>query len=94
MKNTKSKTKKLIVWTALAIFAYNCNPTMKNPSRTTHLNFPSKLTFEIPYDVDTNLQGKLIEEGKFGEVQRLFEILSWQFSFNNLTLANYKHLDK
>ena len=43
-----------------------------------YLRFPEKLTPVTPYDVDTVLEQKLLQEHKFPEAQRIFEILSWQ----------------
>ncbi|GAB4417925.1 MAG: hypothetical protein OHK0039_28860 [Bacteroidia bacterium] len=46
--------------------------------RADHLHFPAPLSSQTPWDVDTALQHQLTGEGKFAEVQRLFEVLSWQ----------------
>lgn len=43
-----------------------------------YLDFPSRLSPSAPHDVDVALQKKLTDAKKFDEVQRLFEILSWQ----------------
>jgi hypothetical protein len=43
-----------------------------------YLNFPSPLSPNTPHDVDQQLQKKLTDAQQFDEVQRLFEILSWQ----------------
>lgn len=42
------------------------------------LSFPTKLSADFPYDVDSLDKALLEEEGNFAGVQRLFEILSWQ----------------
>ncbi|PWJ43237.1 hypothetical protein [Sediminitomix flava] len=46
--------------------------------RAPYLNYPVPLSPKAPFDVDRDLQAKLDAQGKFAEVQRLFEILSWQ----------------
>lgn len=43
-----------------------------------YLNFPAPLSANTPHDVDQQLQKKLNAAQQFDEVQRLFEILSWQ----------------
>lgn len=43
-----------------------------------YLNFPTPLSPTTPHDVDQQLQNKLTNTQEFAEVQRLFEILSWQ----------------
>ncbi len=43
-----------------------------------YLNFPARLSPSAPHDVDQALQKTLTEAKKFDEVQRIFEILSWQ----------------
>lgn len=48
-------------------------------TRAPYLNFPQPLSPDTPWDVDRELQAKLTSEGKFVQVQRLFEILSWQW---------------
>ncbi|WP_340198592.1 hypothetical protein [Ascidiimonas sp. W6] len=48
-------------------------------SRAPYLNFPTPLSPDTPWDVDRNLQAELTNQGKFVQVQRLFEILSWQW---------------
>ncbi|MGY5351273.1 hypothetical protein ACXGQW_01655 [Wenyingzhuangia sp. IMCC45533] len=47
--------------------------------RAPYLKFPTPLSPETPWDVDRKLQKKLTDKGKFSEVQRMFEILSWQW---------------
>lgn len=49
----------------------------QQPSES-YLNFPSPLSPNTPHDVDQELQKKLTAAEQFDEVQRLFEILSWQ----------------
>ena len=43
-----------------------------------YLNFPPELRPQTPYDVDTALEHRLQQAGKFAETQRIFEVLSWQ----------------
>ncbi|MFT5084031.1 MAG: hypothetical protein ACI9Y1_002083 [Lentisphaeria bacterium] len=43
-----------------------------------YLHFPNKLTPLAPHDVDIALKTTLNREKKFDQVQRLFEVLSWQ----------------
>lgn len=52
-----------------------------------HLNFPARLIPDAPHDVDQALQKKLTAAKKFDEIQRLFEILSWQ----NFVALNWPH---
>ncbi|MBL3658837.1 hypothetical protein [Fulvivirga sediminis] len=68
----------------IALVFYQCtthaNSDGKGSSpKKSYLDFPEPLTVKTPYDVDSGLQAKLTADGKFAEVQRLFEILSWQF---------------
>jgi len=52
----------------------------ETPKRgASYLNFPTPLSPETPWDVDRKLQQQLLNQGKFAQVQRLFEILSWQW---------------
>ena len=78
---------KLIVLLILVVFAgsvfYSCidsnakeNDEGQLPG---YLKFPNSLSSRFPYDVDRGLQARLDGEGKFAEVQRMFEILSWQY---------------
>lgn len=52
-----------------------------------YLNFPTPLSANTPHDVDQQLQKKLNDAKEFDEVQRLFEILSWQ----NFIALNWPH---
>lgn len=48
-------------------------------NRPAYLKFPTPLSPDTPWDVDRKLQAELTAKGKFAQVQRLFEILSWQW---------------
>ncbi len=63
----------------VAIFFLRCVPDTQTDSLDEYLNFPSELSPSTPYDVDQKLQAQLTAQGEFDEVQRLFDILSWQF---------------
>lgn len=72
---------------ALIIFtAYSCEPTTQSvlinasfdSSFNTSLNFPTQLSSTFPFDVDESVKASLEKDQKFDEVQRLFEVLSWQ----------------
>jgi len=88
MKYPKTKVF-CVVFTAMIMFS--CEKTCNSYSKKqcgnatnssllpSYLKFPTPLNPETPWDVDRALQNKLMKEGKFVEVQRLFEILSWQW---------------
>lgn len=72
---------KTTVWAAVlllsTLFAFSC----EKPSQLyaeEYLNFPRKLSADTPYDVDPELEKRLMAEGKVDDVQRMFDILSWQ----------------
>jgi hypothetical protein len=77
MKIFKRKRALFIIGAILAITAA-CSVLSRSGTEVSYLNFPEKLTPTTPYDVDTALESKLANAQKFGEVQRLFEVLSWQ----------------
>ncbi len=74
-------------WRKLLVFAvfasliwYACTPAGK-PTITTNFVTPSGINYlspNMPFDIDTTVKKQLEAEGKFAEVQRLFEVLSWQ----------------
>lgn len=43
-----------------------------------YLSFPDAISHVTPYDVDIDLEKRLVKENKIDEAQRLFDILSWQ----------------
>jgi len=47
-------------------------------SSKSYLNFPPEVTPNTPHDIDSRLQQTLTQQQSFDEVQRLFDILSWQ----------------
>lgn len=55
-----------------------CEKQSKPVESPDYLSFPTTLTPETPYDVDTTLEKQLLSEKKVAETQRIFEILSWQ----------------
>jgi len=71
---------------AIALMAVSCQPSGSNadalfvqvPDRADHLDFPTPLSSNNPWDVNQTLEKQLMAEGKFAETQRLFEVLSWQ----------------
>lgn len=87
-----------LTWaTIAAMVMYSCtvsndaNSSSPNqPDLAGYLQFPPTLSATTPYDVDTDLQAQLNAEKKFDQVQRLFDILSWQMfiSLNWPTDAN------
>ncbi|NIJ46361.1 hypothetical protein FHR24_002848 [Wenyingzhuangia heitensis] len=75
MKLTISKS--LLCTIVTVTFLFSCKE--KKSQKTSYLNFPTPLTVETPWDVDRKLQTELTTKGEFTQVQRLFEILSWQW---------------
>lgn len=49
-----------------------------NKGQTSYLDFPEHPTPIIPRDVDMNLKAELEQQGKFDDVQRLFDLVSWK----------------
>jgi len=72
------KSPALFVIGAILTLIITCAVPGRPDQTESYLNFPEKLTPITPYDVDTALESKLINAQKFGEVQRIFEVLSWQ----------------
>jgi hypothetical protein len=63
----------------LLIFMISCNQSVVNNNNGNgYLDFPEELSPQTPFDVDVNLEKRLLSEHKLSEVQRMFEILSWQ----------------
>ncbi|WP_162555676.1 hypothetical protein [Reichenbachiella versicolor] len=64
------------------VLALSCTSHTPNPpgsGRAPYLSFPTPLSPDTPWDVDRELQVRLLAEGKNIEIQRLYEILSWQW---------------
>ena len=80
------KTIKFSIALLMCVVMSSCNSkkdeyaavVVGNPSKP-YLDFPTPLTPITPWDVDRQLQAKLTQQGAFTEVQRLFEVLSWQW---------------
>ncbi|MCJ8315337.1 MAG: hypothetical protein HRU38_25245, partial [Saccharospirillaceae bacterium] len=52
--------------------------TTKNHTLNSYLQYPEPLVAKAPFDIDLKLKESLDNQKKFVEVQRLFEIVSWQ----------------
>ncbi len=63
----------LLLGSLLVLPNVQCNESKKGP-----LDFPEVLTPVIPRDVNTTLKAELDKESKFDDVQRLFDLLSWE----------------
>ncbi len=64
-----------LLLTALTLMVTPCMAQSKSDS---YLNFPAMLSPNAPHDVNQELQKRLTDAKKFDEVQRMFEVLSWQ----------------
>ena len=70
------KNKLLFILSLILLLPFTSPAYSKESKR--YLHFPPELSPETPYDVNRKLQKKLTKQEEFVEVQRLFEILSWQ----------------
>jgi hypothetical protein len=77
MKTFRKSQVVLVLGIVLTVL-FACGTGTHSGQTDDYLKFPEKLSSETPYDVDTALERKLLNEGKFDEAQRIFEILSWQ----------------
>lgn len=85
MKNHPTIFKSFLAFSSIFMLLLACHhdnhrhDSSSYSKRAPYLTFPTPLSPETPWDVDRTLQAKLTAENKFPEVQRLFEILSWQW---------------
>ncbi|KAA1243735.1 hypothetical protein [Aquimarina sp. RZ0] len=89
-KTVFSIFKKAIILIFVGILCYSCEQKIEvkeeivyaetvEPQRASYLNFPTPLSPDTPWDIDPVLKKQLDAQNKPAEVQRLFEILSWQW---------------
>lgn len=78
MKSLKKTQFLLIIGIILVVVIIAFGISFRPGQAGDYLNFPEKLTYKTPFDVDTALEHKLQHEQKFDETQRIFEVLSWQ----------------
>lgn len=74
----KNLSFKLLAFAFVALTSCDEAVTEKHASSTSHLNFPLQIGPKTPYDVDIELEKKLLKQNEIAEAQRLFDILSWQ----------------
>lgn len=72
------KAQRPVIVATLLVTAIACGIASHQDKTPDYLNFPDKLTYKTPYDVDTALESKLQHTKMFPETQRIFEVLSWQ----------------
>jgi len=80
IKTYKNKTARIAFLSVLTLFL-SCNQLKKEKESLysdEYLNFPNQLSPTTPYDVNFDLEKKLLAEKKIDEAQRLFDILGWQ----------------
>jgi len=79
-----------LIFLSSITISINTSATNSEQPTESYLNYPTPLSADSPHDVDQQLQKKLTNAQQFDEVQRLFEILSWQ----NFIALNWPRNDK